>query len=61
MQSRLRPTCAECEPHLFEPIDPLTRLMMDADDVSVSEIHALTTRVSRSLAKRLAGFGGVTD
>jgi predicted transcriptional regulator of viral defense system len=61
MQSRFPPTCAECGPHLCEPVDPLTRLMMDADDVSVSEIDALMQRVSRSLAKRSAGFGGVTE
>jgi hypothetical protein len=43
------------------PADPLTRLMMDADNVSVAEIEALMRRVSRSLAKRIAQRGGVTN
>lgn len=61
MQSRVPPTCAECDPRLFMPADPLTRLMMGADDISVSEMDALMQRVSRALATRWAGCGEVTD
>jgi hypothetical protein len=42
------------------PADPLTRLMMDADNVSVSAMDALMGRVSQALAQRLAGCGGLT-
>jgi len=43
------------------PVDPLTRLMMDADNVSASEMEALVRRVSRSLAKPTACRRGVTN
>lgn len=42
------------------PVDPLTRLMMDADNVSVSEMEALMRRVSHSLVKRMVQRDGVT-
>jgi len=40
------------------PVDPLTRLIMDADNVSASEMEELMRRVSRSLAKPPARRGG---
>jgi len=43
------------------PVDPLTRLMMDADNVSASEMEALMRRVSRSLAKPTTRRGGATN
>lgn len=60
MWSRSLLTRDECEPGLFMPSDPLTRLMMDADNVSVSELEALMRRVSHALAKRTVQPGGVT-
>lgn len=60
MRSRSLVTCDECDPGLFMPVDPLTRLMMDADNVSVSEMEALMRRVSHSLVKRMVQRDGVT-
>jgi hypothetical protein len=60
MRARLFATCDEYEPGILTPVDPLTRLMMDADNVSVSEMEALMRRISRSLEKRMARHGEVT-
>jgi hypothetical protein len=54
-------TCSDCELRLIMPVDPLTRLMMDADNISVSEMEALIQQVSRSLAKRLGEGGEFTN
>jgi len=61
MRSRSLATRDECEPEIFMPVDPLTRLMMDTDNVSASEMEALMRRVSRSLAKPTGRRGGVTN
>ena len=58
IQSRSLATRDECEPGIFMPVDPLTRLIMDADNVSASEMEELMRRVSRSLAKPPARRGG---
>ena len=61
MRSRSLVTRDECEPGRFTPVDPLTRLMMDADNVSACEMEALMRRVSRSLANPMACRGGATN
>jgi hypothetical protein len=63
MPKWLRPLviCAESELRLVMPVDPLTRLMMNADNISVSDMEALMQRVSRSLAKRSGDGGGVPN
>lgn len=52
LPSKSRPGSSKTELRLLMPADPLTRLMMDADKVSVSEMEVLMRRVSSVLAKR---------
>lgn len=51
----------EIELQLCTPVDPLTRLMMDADGVSASEMEVLVRRVSHALAMRSECHVGVAD
>jgi fructose-1,6-bisphosphatase len=57
MLLELFPVCGETKLRLLMPVDPLTRLMMEADGVSVSEMEALMRRISRTLAQRSVSRG----
>ena len=61
MSSRFPSLRDEIELRLCMPVDPLTRVMMDADGVSASEMEALMRRVSQSLAMRSGRRVGVAD
>jgi hypothetical protein len=52
MSSKLRSIGNETKLRLLMPVDSLTRLMMDADGVSVFEMEALMQRIGRALAQR---------
>jgi hypothetical protein len=61
MSPRFPPLPEETELRLCMPVDPLTRLMMDADGVSTSEMELLMRCVSQALALRSGRRGRVVD
>ncbi len=61
MSPRFPPHLDEIELRLCMPVDPLTRLMMDADGVSASEMEVLLRRVSQAMAVRSGRGGGFVD
>ncbi len=59
MPPRFSPLCHAIELRLRMPVDPLTRLMMDADGVSASEMEVLMRRACQALAIRSGRCGSV--